>query len=130
MQVNQTPSALAVCYEISVPEHLEAALKFGPEIYVASVAKFEAGINKAIERLSKIAADCSMPVLMANCIGFSDGGQCAGQTSVWNKRGALIGQLNDSDEGLLIFDTETHELTASLHLRGALVTQSLPVSPS
>jgi predicted amidohydrolase len=51
-----------------------------------------------------------MIVLMANCIGFLDGGSCAGKTSVWNNEGSLIGQLNDSDEGILVFDTETHEL--------------------
>lgn len=110
LQVNQTNIALAICYEISVPEHLESALKSGPGIYVASVAKFVNEINKAIERLSQVAGDCSMPVLMSNCVGFSDGGQCAGKTSVWNNRGSLIGQLNDSDEGMLIFDTETHAL--------------------
>jgi predicted amidohydrolase len=110
LQVNQTNIALAICFEISVPEHLESALRFGPTIYFASVAKFVTGINKAIERLSKVAEDCSMPVLMSNCVGFSDGSQCAGKTSVWNNRGSLIGQLNDSDEGVLIFDTETHEL--------------------
>lgn len=110
LQVNQTNIALAICYEISVPEHLESALKSGPRIYVASVAKFVNGINKAIERLSKVAGDYSMPVLMSNCVGFSDGSPCAGKTSVWNHRGSLIGQLNDLDEGMLIFDTETHEL--------------------
>jgi len=110
LQVNHTNVALAICYEISVPEHLESALKFGPGIYVASVAKFVNGIHKAIERLSKVAADCAMPVLMANCVGFADGGHCAGKTSVWNNRGSLIGQLNDADEGMLIFDTETQAL--------------------
>ena len=107
LQVNQTNIALAICYEISVAEHLESALKFGPGIYVASVAKFANGINKAIERLSKVAKEYALPVLMANCVGVSDGNQCAGKTSVWNDRGSLIGQLSDADEGMLIFDTET-----------------------
>jgi predicted amidohydrolase len=107
LQVNQTNIALAICYEISVPEHLESALKSGPGIYVA---KFVNGINKAIERLSSIARDGAMPVLMSNCVGFADGSQCAGKTSVWNNQGSLIGQLNESDEGMLIFDTDTHEL--------------------
>jgi predicted amidohydrolase len=110
LQVGQTTIALAICYEISVPEHLESALKFGPGIYVASVAKFVNGISKAIERLSSIARDCSMSVLMSNCVGFSDGNKCAGGTSVWDQGGSLIGQLNDSDEGMLVFDTETQEI--------------------
>src|SRR5262245_25865513 len=110
LRVNHMNIALAICYEISVAEHMESTLRSGPRVYFASVAKFVSGINKAIERLSKVAADCAMPVLMANCVGFSDGSQCAGKTSVWNKRGALIGQLNDADEGMLIFNTETHAL--------------------
>ena len=110
LQIKQTNIALAICYEISVPEHLECALKSRPEMYVASVAKFVNGINKALERLSSVARDSAMPILMSNCIGFADGGQCAGKTSVWDNRGALLGQLNDADEGMLIFDTETQAL--------------------
>ena len=110
LQVNQTTIALAICDEISVPEHLESALRSNPGMYVASVAKFINGIDKAIERLSSVARECSMPVLMSNCVGFADGGHCAGKTSVWNNRSALLGQLNDSDEGMLIFDTETQTL--------------------
>ncbi len=110
LQVNQTNIALAIYYEISVPEHLESALKSGPEIYVASVAKFVNGINKAIERFSSVARDGAMPVLMSNFVGFADSSQCAGKTSVWNNQGSLIGQLNDSDEGMLIFDTESQTL--------------------
>jgi len=110
-QINHTRMALAICYEISVPSHLEAALKSNPEIYLASVVKSVNGINQACERLSQIARDCSMPVLMANSVGVADGTQSAGRTSVWNNRGLLLGQLNDSDEGILVFDTKTAEIT-------------------
>jgi predicted amidohydrolase len=110
LRVQSTNVALAICYEISVAEHLTAALKLKPAIYFASVAKFVNGINKALERLSTIARDSSLPVLMSNCIGFSDGQQCGGHTSAWNSRGSIVGQLNDSDEGLLVFDTETQQL--------------------
>src|SRR6266498_205280 len=34
VQVNKTNIALAICYEISVPEHLESALKSRPQIYL------------------------------------------------------------------------------------------------
>ena len=65
--------------------------------------------DTAIERLSGIARQCSVSVLMSNCVGFSDGSHCAGKTSAWNNRGALLGQLNDADEGLVVFDTETQQ---------------------
>jgi predicted amidohydrolase len=111
LRINHTNMALAICYEISVPEHLATALKFRPRIYFASVAKFANGVSQAIERLARIAQDCSMTVLMTNCVGFFDGGYCAGKTSVWNTAGSLLGQLNDADEGMLVFDTETQALS-------------------
>ena len=110
LKVNGANAALAICYEISVPEHAEDAFKSGAEIYIASVAKFVNGIDRAINRLSDIAHRYSMTVLMSNCVGEADGFECAGKTSIWNDKGLLVGQLNDQDEGLLIIDTATQEL--------------------
>ncbi|MBE7551601.1 MAG: carbon-nitrogen hydrolase family protein [Anaerolineales bacterium] len=107
---DKTKIAPAICYELSVPEHAENAFSSGAEIYMASVAKFVSGLEKAIIRLSEIASRYSMTVLMANCIGEADGQECAGKTSIWNNQGLLIGQLNDANEGLIIFDTDTQEL--------------------
>lgn len=99
--------ALAICYELSVPEHAEDAFGNGAEIYIASVAKFATGVEGAVERLSEIARIYSMTVLMSNCIGEADGGECAGQTAIWNTQGVLVGQLDDTYEGILVFDTDT-----------------------
>lgn len=107
---NKTAIAPAICYELSVPEHAENAFKSGAEIYVASVAKFVNGIDKAINRLADIAHKYSMTVLMSNCIGQADGSECAGKTSIWNNKGLLVGQLNGQNEGILIIDTDTQEL--------------------
>ena len=107
---DKTNVALAICYEISVPEHVENAFKSGAEIYIASVAKFVNGIDKALSRLSDIANKYTMTVLMANCVGQADGEECAGKTSIWNNQGLLIGQLNDTNEGILIIDTDMQEI--------------------
>ena len=104
--------ALAICYEISVPQHAEEAFKNGAGIYVASVAKVASGMEKAWHRLAEIGKDYAMPVLMANAIGPADGAICAGGTSVWNDKGQLIQQLDDSREGILILDTDTQEVVA------------------
>jgi predicted amidohydrolase len=108
--VHKTHVALAICYELSVPEHAENAAKSGAEVYIASVAKFVNGIDKAIKRLSDIASRYSMTVFMSNCVGQSDGLECAGKTSIWNNKGILAGQLDDKNEGILIFDTTTGEV--------------------
>ena len=106
---DETDIALAICHELSVLEHAEDASKSGARVYIASVAKSADGIEKAVERLSEIASGYSMTVLMSNCVGRCDNFESAGQTSVWNDEGLLLGQLNDTDEGVLIFDTDTRE---------------------
>src|SRR5215472_5074090 len=55
--------ALAICYELSIPEHSANAFKNGAKIYIASVAKTAGGVEKAVETLSGIANKYSMTVL-------------------------------------------------------------------
>ena len=102
--------ALAICYELSVPEHSEDAHKSGAEIYIASVAKSVNGVEKAVISLAGIAKRYSMAVLMSNCVGRCDDFESAGRTSIWNKNGLLVGQLDDTNEGILIVDTGTGEV--------------------
>lgn len=104
--------ALAICYELSVPEHSTNAHKSGAEIYIASVAKTADGVEKASKTLSEIAKKYSMTVFMSNCVGYCDNFESAGKTAVWNHQGTLIGQLDDTREGILIFDTNTKEVIA------------------
>ena len=109
-RIRDADIAPAICYEISVPEHARRAVANGANIYIASVNKSVAAINSALDRLAEIARTCSMTVLMSNCVGFCDGSACAGKTSIWNDQGSLIGQLDDSGEGILIIDTATQEV--------------------
>lgn len=102
--------ALAICYEISVPEHAENAFRSGAEIYIASVAKSVDGVEKAVKRLSEIANQYSMTVLMSNCIRHCDDFECGGKTSVWNNKGLLMAQLESMKEGIIIINTDTQEL--------------------
>jgi predicted amidohydrolase len=99
--------ALAICYELSIPAHAQRAFDSGAQVYIASVAKTSSGVDHAFKRLAQIATDYSMSVLMANCLGVCDGQLCAGNTAAWNQQGALIGQLGDLQEGLLLVDTES-----------------------
>ncbi len=101
---------LAICYELSVPQHAEDTFKNGATIYIASVAKTRKGTEKALERLSEIAKEYNVPVLYSNCVGICDGDEMAGQSFVWNSNGELQEQLNDSDEGILIYNTITQEI--------------------
>jgi predicted amidohydrolase len=102
--------APAICYESLQIDHAEKAYNLGAEVYLASVAKSKAGIEKAMLHYPTIATRFSMPVLMTNCFGFCDNFESVGNSSVWTKQGDLICQLNAKQEGLLIFDTETESV--------------------
>jgi len=102
--------ALAICYEISVSEHAKRAYENGAEIYIASVAKTADGIEKAFETLATTAKKYSMIVLVSNCVGDCEGKQAGGRSAIWNNKGILLEQLNDKDEGIIVFDTTTKEV--------------------
>lgn len=98
--------ALAICYEISIPAHAEGASQYGANIYIASVAKTAGGVKKAHLRLSEIASEYSMTVLMSNCVGPCDGDMGGGQSAVWNEYGELVDGLGEKEEGILVFDSK------------------------
>lgn len=97
---------LAICYELSVDEHFKKLLLEKPDVYVASVAKFSEGIAPSYNRLAEI-AKTGLPTLFVNAVDTADNGVCAGGSAVWNKKGELLAKLDDVQEGILIFDTET-----------------------
>jgi predicted amidohydrolase len=102
--------ALAICYELSIPEHSANAFQNGANVYIASTVNSYNGVDKDLNILANIAKNYSMTVLMANCIGQTGEYNCAGKSSVWNNEGKLMGQMDDKKEGILIFDTGTENV--------------------
>lgn len=103
-------AALAICYESSILQHAVDAFNNGAKVYIASVAKDVGGIDTALIRLSEIAREYSMTVVMANGVELSDGCELAGKTSVCNDKGEVLMQLDDACEGIIVVDTETHDV--------------------
>lgn len=110
LQVNGKKIALGICYETLQPEHLLKAKEKNADIYIASVAKPDRGTDKACLHYPLMAKEFETPILMSNSVGYCDNFLSNGLTSVWNRNGDLIRQLDKENEGLLIYDTET-ELT-------------------
>lgn len=102
--------APAICYELSVPEHPEYAYKHGADVYIASVAKTAAGVEKANKSLADTAKKYGMIVLLSNSLGPNDNFIGAGSSAIWNANGELLAQLDDTHEGILIIDTDTQEI--------------------
>ena len=98
---------LAICYELSVPEHAVAAFAAGAQVYVASAAKTEAGVAAAHERLAQVARAFAAPALLVNCVGTHDAAVCAGGSAAWSAAGERLAQLDAASEGLLVFDAAT-----------------------
>jgi predicted amidohydrolase len=108
LTIKKVKIGFSICYELSIPEHAEQVYQQGASIYIASVAKSVGGVEKAADRLSQIAKEYSMTVLMSNFIGHCDNFDCGGKSSVWNEDGNLLAQLDAQIEGILIFDTITN----------------------
>lgn len=110
LMVDGTTIAPAICYESLQPEHARKAYQLGADIYLASVAKSQKGIDKAMAHYPTIAKKYSMTVLMVNCVGYCDNFMSAGQSAAWTKQGKLAGYLDNKDDGLIIFDSESEEV--------------------
>ena len=110
LTVGNKKIAPAICYESMHMDHADDAVKLGAEIYLASVVKTQEGVDNAFAHYPLVAQQFKIPVLMSNCVGFSDIYECVGKSAVWSKQGNLVGQLDDKSEGILIFDTETEEV--------------------
>ncbi len=98
--------AYCICYELSVEAHASHAAARGADIYVASVAKDQAGVSAASQILSSYAEQYDMPVIMTNAVGTNDDFVSAGMTSVWTPDGSLLAQMDKMREGLLLYDTK------------------------
>lgn len=99
--------AIGICYETLQREHFLNSNNKGTDIYIASVAKPKGGIEKAYKHFPKIAREFNTPILMSNCVGYCDNFMSIGQSAVWNKNGDLVEQLDNENNGILIYDTET-----------------------
>ena len=109
LTINGVQIAIGICYETLQREHFLNAKNQGADIYIASVAKPKGGIEKAYKHFPEIAKEFNTPILMSNCIGHCDNFMSAGQSAVWDKKGALIEHLDDNNQGLLIYDSITEQ---------------------
>ena len=101
--------AIGICYETLQREHFLNAKDQATDIYIASVAKPNGGIEKAYKHFPQIADEFNTPILMSNCVGHCDNFMSVGQSAVWNKKGHLIEQLDVKNQGLIIYDTKTEQ---------------------
>lgn len=108
--IDQYRVGLAICYELSVPEHSLNEFRKGKTIYIASAAKTKQGVERAHEQLKEIAVKYQMTVLLSNCTGICDGEIAGGRSAAWDRNGKMLGLMDDQQEGLLILDTISNKM--------------------
>ncbi len=109
LEIKNRKIAIGICYESLQPEHFIQAKAAGADIYLASVAKSQNGIEKAYSYFAETARDNQTSILMSNCVGYCDNFRSAGQSAVWNAKGELIEQLDAENEGLLSWTSNPTE---------------------
>lgn len=108
---NDMTLAPAICYESRILQHALDVAKLGVDIYLASVAKPQHGLEKAEKHYSEIARKYGWTVLMANSVGPSDNFTSAGKSGVWLPDGSVLSQLSETEEALLIYDSNNQKTT-------------------
>jgi len=103
--------SFAICADIDNPLHPENACKRATDIYIASIFFTPNGIPNAYRDLQSYAKKHKMNVLMSNFSGESWGYPSAGQSAFWNNKGELVGQMNDSDSGILLAENNNDNWT-------------------
>ena len=102
--------APGICYETSLAPHWENAYNNEANVYVASVAKTAAGLERSGRSFPGMAQKYGMHVLLSNSIGPSDNFISAGKSAVWDNTGTLLAQLDDEHEGIIVYDTTTGQV--------------------
>lgn len=103
--------SFAICADIDNPLHPQNACKRATNIYIASIFFTPNGIPNAYRDLQSYAEKHNMNVLMSNFSGESWGYPSAGQSAFWNNKGELVGQMNESDSGILLAENNNDNWT-------------------
>lgn len=106
--------SFAICADIDNPLHSENAKKKDADIYIASIFFSPNGIPNAYRDLQNYAQKHEMNVLMSNFSGESWGYPSGGKSAFWNNKGELIGQMNDTDSGLLLVEKQNDNWTSKV----------------
>jgi predicted amidohydrolase len=94
LEVDGWRLGLAVCKDVSVPQHQADTAALGIDAYVAGTVMSAGERAVQDERASRIAAGLGLWVAIASFAGATGGGytECAGRSGVWSPDGALAVQ--------------------------------------
>ncbi|OXB24950.1 carbon-nitrogen hydrolase family protein [Flavobacterium tructae] len=114
IEIENQKISFAICADIDHPLHPQNACKRETNIYIASIFFSPNGIPNAYRHLQNYAGKHQLNVLMSNFSGESWGSPSAGQSAFWNNKGELIGQMNDTDSGILLVEKLNEDWTSKI----------------
>ncbi|MEZ0575798.1 carbon-nitrogen hydrolase family protein [Halodesulfovibrio aestuarii] len=94
LTINSISIGLAVCADITHPEHVQHMVDDGADCYLASVLISEQGYSAESKLLSEYARHHNIIVGMANFVGHSGPYSCAGNSTFWGKNGNILTQAS------------------------------------
>jgi predicted amidohydrolase len=100
--------ALAICADISNPEHARKAAKAGATIYAVSLLLSYNGYEKDTQLLREYASEYKMTTLMSNHSKKTGGYVPAGRSAIWDETGRLVAELKGIEEAIIIAEKETN----------------------
>ena len=106
LSIKNKTIAFGICYETLQTSHFKNSVNDKTDVYIASVAKSQNGIDKAQLHFPKMAKEYSIPILLSNAIGLCDNFIAVGQSAVWDKNGALVEQIDTKNQGIIIFEID------------------------
>ncbi len=95
---------IAICADITHPEHARTAASEGADIYAASCFITPEGYARDTALLARYAAEHRMAVLMANYGAPTGACESAGGSAIWSSAGALLARAPPHGEDVLVAD--------------------------
>jgi len=102
INVNGTTIGMAICADITHPEHAQNAAENGAVLYAAGVFITENGYVVDTTLLQQYAKKHAMAVAMANYSSSTSRLKPAGKSAVWNEKGELIVSAQGMEDALVI----------------------------
>ena len=106
ISLNDECIAPAICYDIEVPQHVQAAKNSGCTIYLSSIYYTPNGMEQAHRLLGQYARQHHINVLMTNYTGQPWETPAGGKSAFWDKTGSLVTALDGQSPELLIVKKE------------------------
>lgn len=109
ISLNGEKISLAICADISNPNHPKDAYENGASFYLSSVLCSIKGYDYDVGLLKGYAKKYNMIVMMANYGGDSGGYEVAGKSVIISENGEIITSIEGKGEGLALAEFESHK---------------------